>query len=566
LAAAACAAVAAETATQLQTAVSGTGQARYVAIDDLGESHVDASNVVPQLQRLLAEKDTQVRWRSARALGDYGELAKNTAPDLRKLLTDADPVVQYHAAVALGKVGDKSDETTRALVKLATSKDARVARAAIAALRNLKPGPQRVMEAFKAQLESDDDAVVVHALNAIVEQGAAAVPLLNEALSDPKTAMLAVAAIEQIGPPAAETVPALTKVLRATKHSQLLIHTCLALASIGPAAEAASPELVSLLEHDTHATVPVAAAYALGAIGAKNADAALKQAAAKDNPMLRMVAAWALAKIHPDDEAAMKAAVEKLAQGLASSDAHMGAMAAKGLQMLDPPAEILAPPLMALAEDPDPAVSQQVVTALASLGERVVPRASIALQNPERRGFAVRVITAVGPKAAGAVEPLIDAMQDADAEFRSQIHFALAAIGPAAAPATDALADAIASEDQRVRESALYALRQIGSGAKSAVDELLEKAKAAETFDSKAAAWALARIEPSAEVASAVTPALISGLNDADEQTRVESAEALGEFGPANQAAVAPLKEAAADDGSPAVREAATAALKKIGA
>jgi HEAT repeat protein len=339
----------------------------------------------------------------------------------------------------------------------------------------------------------------------------------------------------------------------------------LALASVGPAAKAASPEIAALLEHQTDATVPVAAAYALGAIGADDADDDLKQAAMSDNAQLSMVASWALAKVHPDDEAMMKSAVDKLAQGLASDDPHVGEMAAKGFQMLDPPPEVAGPALMAVVDDPDPSVAQHVVNALASLGEKIVPRASRALQSPERREFAVRVITAVGPKAAGTVEPLIDAMQDADTEFRSQIHFALAAIGPAAAPATDALAEAISSDDQRVRESALFALRQIGPGAKGAVDELLETAKSADTFDAKAAAWALARIEPSAEVASAVMPALVNGLGDADETTRVESAEALGEFGPAAKDAVAPLKEATEDDGSAAVREAAADALKKIG-
>jgi hypothetical protein len=42
-----------------------------------------------------------------------------------------------------------------------------------------------------------------------------------------------------------------------------------------------------------------------------------------------MVATWALAKAHPDDEAMMKSAVDKLTKGLAGSDARMRAAAAK---------------------------------------------------------------------------------------------------------------------------------------------------------------------------------------------------------------------------------------------
>ena len=130
-----------DTANNLSIAVSGSGKAQYKAIDGLGERHENASVVVPKLRQLLKSDDEQVRWRSARALGDYGALAKDSAADLVKLLNDKDPIVDYHAAIALGKIEDRSDATVDALVDAATSKDARVARAAIAALRNLKPGP-----------------------------------------------------------------------------------------------------------------------------------------------------------------------------------------------------------------------------------------------------------------------------------------------------------------------------------------------------------------------------------------------------------------------------------------
>ena len=121
--------------------------------------------------------------------------------------------------------------------------------------------------------------------------------MLNAALKRPKTAYVACAAIEHIGPDAAATVPALTELLGKTRHSQLLIQALLALASIGPAAESAAPQIVPLLEMPNDATVPVAAAYALGSIGAKNADVALRRAASKDNAFLQMIAAWSTRQI-----------------------------------------------------------------------------------------------------------------------------------------------------------------------------------------------------------------------------------------------------------------------------
>lgn len=326
-----------DTASLLRTATNGTGQARYAAIDDLGEQHEAAATVVPVLQKLLADDDAQVCWRSARSLADFGEEAQPAVPALRTLLGQSDPIVQYHAAVALGRIGDRSEATVHALVAVATAQDARAARVAIAALRRLKPAPEQVVAALQKALASDDKAVVVHALEAIVERGADAVPFLNEALKQPETAYVACSAIEQIGPDAAGTVPALTELLGSTKHSHLMVQTLLALASIGPAAQSASPQIIPLLEHPTDTTVPVAAAYALGSIGAADADEPLRRAMSKPNEFLQMVAAWSLAKIHPDDAQLKQQAVEKLQAGLKSDDPAIQAAAEKGLKLLESP-------------------------------------------------------------------------------------------------------------------------------------------------------------------------------------------------------------------------------------
>ena len=141
---------------------------------------------------------------------------------------------------------------------------------------------------------------------AIVEQGPKALPLVKEALKQPETAYLACAAVEQIGPDAAPVVPDIAALLGTTKHSQILIRALLALAAVGPAAESASPQVKELLANHSDATVPVAAAFALGSIGAKDADMELNAAAAKSDPFLQMIAAWALAKLHPNDQAAQK--------------------------------------------------------------------------------------------------------------------------------------------------------------------------------------------------------------------------------------------------------------------
>jgi HEAT repeat protein len=552
-------------AKDLSAAISDHGEEQYNAIDHLGAKHQDGSIAIPKLQQLLKNEDPHVRWRSARALGDYGEQAKDTAADLVALLKDKDPVVQYHAAIALGKVDDKSDATVNALVAAVTSKDGRVARAAVAALRNLKPGPERVTAALKQALTSNDQSVTLYALEALVEEKGKATPLLKEALKHKETAYLASTAIEQIGSDACDTVPELTELLSHTKHSQLLIQTLLALASIGPKAQSAESAIVPLLDDPTDVTVPVAAAYALGAIGAKNSDEQLKKLAESDKPFQHTVATWALAKLHPDDKEQLKKAIDELTKGLASNDAQMRTVCAKGLQMLQPPPEMVAPALMAVAADPDPNVSANIVSALAGLGESIVPRASKALESPKARDLAIRVLTKLGPKATGAVDALIEADKESDPAFKQKVNFALAAIGPAASAATPILVEGIFSDDKGVRESALYALREIGPSAKAATRPLLRKATSERSFDSLAAAWALSRIaSDNSAIGGKIMPVLIRGLSHADEQTRLNSAEAIAEWGPAGAPAAAELKKVAHDDGSSAVRAAAEAALARI--
>lgn len=555
----------ADVAALVKAAVSGTGQARYTAIDDLGERHMAGPMVTPELQKLLVDKDPQVRWRSARALGDYGDLAQAAAPGLRKLLTDSDAIVQYHAAVALGRIDDKSDETVHALVTAATSKDGRVARAAIAALRNLDPGPEHIVKALGQVLKSDDEAVVLYALEAITERGKDAAPMLIEALKQPDTAYLACTAIEHIGPDAAATVPALTELIGSTRHSQLLIQALLATASIGPAAEAAAPKIEPLLAMETDATVPVAAAYALGSIGAKQADASLRAAIAKKDPFLQMIAAWAVAKLNPGDKAAVKLAVDKLVQGLKSNEPTIRTAAAKSLQSLQAPPEMVAPELVALINDGDAEVQANVIDAIAGLGESVVPRVSKALENPQLREPAVRILRKIGPKAAGAVPALIAAASKADAKFRTDIQLALGAIGPDAAPATDMLAKSLVSSDAGERESALYALRKIGPKANAAVKPLFLRMQADDTFEAMAAAWALTRIAPeNAQVTAAVVTKLSHGLADANEQVRLESVNGLAELGTAAKTAAPALEQAAKEDSSDEVRDAAELALKRV--
>lgn len=553
------------TAEKLKIATTATGQQRYTAIDDLGENPVAASTVVPELIKMLGDKDVQVRWRAARALGDYGALAQEAVPELRKLVSSSDTVVRIHAIVALGRIGDKSPATVDALVDAASGSDPVVQREAIGALRAIHPGPEKVAKALSHALSSNDPAIMERALEAIVDQGANAVPLLIDAIKQPNTTLLACAAIEQIGPDAAGAVPALTELLAETVHSQVQIQALLALASIGPAARPATDRVVLLMDASQDATVPVAAAYCLGSIGATDADADLNKALKSNNAFLRMVASWSLAKIHPDDTELLSQAVRELTRGLASSDAAMRTAAANGLEKLHAPPEMVAPALITVADDPDPAVRANVIRALASLGPKVIPKACLALEKPKLRYLALRVLAHMGPDAKGAVGCLVKAMNGADPEFLARIQATLAAIGPAAAPATDALVKSLGSSDQGVVQSAMIALRQIGPGAAAAKAPLLKLLQKKDSYEAMAAAWALSQIAPKdADVMAQAVPELMLGLESTDADVRMQSVVALSAMGPAATSALPTLRQMATDDGSPIVRAAADGAVGHI--
>ena len=73
--------------------------------------------------------------------------------------------------------------------------------------------------------------------------------------------------------------------------------------------------------------------------------AQLHAAAAKeDNQFLSMVAAWSLAKLHPDDADLKKQAVDKLNAGLKSDDEAIRQAADKGLKALEAMSKSPAPP------------------------------------------------------------------------------------------------------------------------------------------------------------------------------------------------------------------------------
>ena len=101
---------------------------------------------------------------------------------------------------------------------------------------------------------------------------------------------------------------------------------------------------------------------------------------------------WALARLHPENQSLVRKVVERLAQGLTSEDPRHRTAAARALIDLDPDPEIARPIVSRVMEDAAPDVLDAAMDAMASLGERAVPRMIRALGFKEVRARAASVI------------------------------------------------------------------------------------------------------------------------------------------------------------------------------
>ncbi len=531
-------------------------------IEDLARSPKAQDAAAATLTRLLDAPRAEVQWRAARALTRLGVATPDTAAKLQKLTTSENKVVKFHAIRALAAIGDKSPGTIEAMMAAATSSEATIAREAIEALREMKLPADQAAAAFAAALAGDDQAVASFAVEAVIAEGAGATPLLIESLGNEKSAYWAAIAISQIGVDAAGTVPAMIKALNSTTDTSLQTQLCLALAEIGEPAKSASDSICGLVTKSDDASVRMAGSYALGAIGADGCEEALAECAKSDEPFVAMVGSWAMAKT-TGSEADMTTAVDKLIAGLTSENANMREAAAKGLIELGAPAEIVAPRLIAEAAKADPVERVNLVEALAGLGELVVSKAMIGLEEPESRELALEILAKVGPKSAPAVPMLLELAESVDDPMAARINYVLGRVGKPAAAAVDGLLADLDSDNEDLRQSALFALRGIGPAAKGAVAKLMPKTGAADgTAECYLRVYALASIAPSDEsVVQAILPTIEMGLADNNELVRLDAVMAVADLKAAGASLRVKLAELAVEDQNDMVRNAALAVL-----
>lgn len=557
--------------------------ARVVAVDALADLGQNAAPAIDDLVAATKDSDQRVRWHAARALGMIGEDAVSTIPLLIGLLDDEDPVVVAQSAAAIGMI--RADEETAtitpsddghykaaftALSRTTVHADPRVRRAAIRGLKALNPAPDVLAPLFAKQLSDSDPSVVVPALHTLADMDELAVPVLLEALKNPKSRYWASVGLAEVGPEAAAaTLPLVQVIEEAEIHEQM--QAVLALAAIGEKAQAAGPAILKLLQSpDKSLRFP--AAFALGRIRVKEADQPLQALARDADPFLATVATWARAKINPTDRDLREDAIARLKAGIASDDPLVRDGATDGLSDLtslfdDDEKRRMADVFVGLLQDKDPKVALSAGAALIRLGPAAVDALRAKLADPAARLTAMEILGELGPMAKPALADLVTALGDADASCRSEAAMALAALGAEAAPAISELRKLLGDETvpAQGRYSAAFALGSIGAAAKPALDDLRVMGKSADELMATVAIWAALKIDPTdTGLATTAVPLLRRALRGDREIVRLEAAVALGDIGPPAAAAVPILQIVSEDDPARSVRQAAKAALAKI--
>jgi len=540
------------------------------AMRTIARAGASGKAATPELAKLLTSKDKDIAWMAARTLGAIGPAAKEAIPQLKVAIGSDNLQLAAYAAYAAGEMGEAGKPLADDLIAHAFDKDPLVRRAIFRALAKIKPDQKKALPLFMKALENSDPELIMPTMRSLASLGKEVVPLMTGVLKKKKGAFWATVVLAEVGPDAAEATPALTDTL-SNEDPEVRSQTLMALGEIGPAAKAATPEIVKTLNDDKHASVKYAATYALAKIGDASGVAAIKNAARNGDAFQRIISAWALAKLNPNNKRIAALATVVIVNGLKAESKSTRRLAARSLVDLDPPSDVAAPAFIQALQDADDGVVEEALNALASRGAAVVPRIRRGLKLPALRSYAVAVLFRIGPDAREAAPDIVALLEQLNTEkpdasvdeLRTTAQFALGRIGVPAA-AVPVLQKSLKSKDPDTLRSAMYALGKAGPSAKAAVADLLPLLKDADNREM--AAWSLLQIQPGNEQLAAVAmPMLVNALNSELKYVRIEAANALSHFKPAAAKDALPGLKKAASDQDKDVAKAATDALKALG-
>lgn len=208
------------------------------------------------IQRLVADPVPDVRLLAAMSLGEIGRQEfigdnETTINALTRCLSeDSNERVRGYAAYALGCIGEKASAATGVLCQALTDHSPEVRGAAIQAIEQIGPSAAQSVPILVKIVRGPNESLprgsarqmAASALGHMGEKGAAAVPALNDLLTEQFIRVTAANALKRIGPAAAPAVPNLITMLDSADWiDREAAASCLA--QLGSAAKSALPKL-----------------------------------------------------------------------------------------------------------------------------------------------------------------------------------------------------------------------------------------------------------------------------------------------------------------------------------
>lgn len=371
-------------------------------------------------------------------------------------------------------------------------------------------------------------------------------------LADPRERLAAFEALVEQG---AQALPALKRGLG--DRSEDVRSSCAsALGRLGAEGKPALKALVALGEVDKSLAVKLAVITAVGKIGelTPGVQALVMAGLADPSPVLRARAAMVAEGFAKDSPELVKALVkrwdaadpaEKLR--LAGLFGRLGSGAATAVPVL----------VKSLA---DPKLGGACASALGHIGGSAVGavRPLLAASEAPVRARAAKIIGAAGEAAAQASRELAGLLDDEDPLVRVEATLALAAAGEAGVRAA---ARRFAADNRRLRLSVAQVFAEAGTASRAAPEELVALVGDEDAAVRRAALKAARHCVT--EVPALHKP-LVARLEDDESGQRAMAAAALGELGAKAKDDLARLEALATSDRSTAVRDAARAAADKI--
>jgi len=359
-------------------------------------SLIKPNNIIDLMIEKLKDGDSDVRWRTAYALGRIGS-AKAVNP-LIKALTDENSLVRGKAATALGEIG--SEKAVEPLIKALTDETSDVQQRAAYALGEI--GSEKAVDLLIKALTDEDSTIRGRAADALGEIGSRrAVEPLIKALTDENSDVrwMATIALGRIG--SEKAVDPLIKALT-DENSLVQWSAAEALGEIG-SAKAVNPLIKALTDEDSY--VRVCAAEALGGIGSAKAVNPLIKALTDEDSYVRGRAAYALGRI------GSAKALNPLIKALTDEDSYVRGKAAEALGKIGS-AKALNPLIKALTDEAS-YVRWKAAYALGEIGSEKAVDPLIKALTDEASGVRERAAYALGIIGSEkAVEPLKIALRD----------------------------------------------------------------------------------------------------------------------------------------------------------